>query len=135
MESGGIAVADEDEGAGPRLQHVGEILRPHHGRHRGIDACRTHHVARDRGREGRLRRVIFQHRIASLVGQPGARAVQPRGAFDHLVQALLQEIAHIGRQAAGGAAQLRGLRDDVVGVAGLEHADRHHGGLQRIDIA
>ena len=27
------------------------------------------------------------------------------------------------------------LRDDVVGVARLEHADRHHRGLQRIDIA
>ena len=33
------------------------------------------------------------------------------------------------------AAQLGVLRDDVVGVAGLEHADRHHGGFQGIDVA
>ena len=32
VQAGAVAVADEDEGAGPRLQHEGEILRAHHRR-------------------------------------------------------------------------------------------------------
>ena len=48
---------------------------------------------------------------------------------------VLEQVAHLRREAARGAAQLRGLRDDVVGRAGLEHADRDHRRLQRIDIA
>ena len=30
---------------------------------------------------------------------------------------------------------MRGLRDDVLGIAGVEHADRHHARLERIDVA
>ena len=58
-----------------------------------------------------------------------------RGAFDHLADALAQEFAHLRREAARGAAQHRVLRDDVVGVAGLEHADRNHCRIERIDVA
>ena len=41
--------------------------------------------------------MILQHRIAALIVERRGRAVKPRGAFDHLVQALLQEIAHVRR--------------------------------------
>ncbi len=58
-----------------------------------------------------------------------------RGALDDLVQPRLQEVAHLGREAARGAAQMRGVRNDVVGRAGVEHADRNHRRLQRVDVA
>src|SRR3546814_16218501 len=37
------------------------------------------------------------------------------------------------RQRAHGAAQFGGVRDHVARVAGMELADRDHGGIQRID--
>ena len=40
----------------------------------------------------------------------------------------------LDEEAARRAAQLRRLRDDIVGGAGAEHADRDHRRLQRIDI-
>ena len=45
MAKGGVAIADEDEGAGPRFQHEGEILAPHDRRTVGIDIPRARHVA------------------------------------------------------------------------------------------
>ena len=38
MQARAVAVADEDEGAGPRLQHEGEILAAHQRRRVGVDA-------------------------------------------------------------------------------------------------
>ena len=80
-----------------------------------VDALAPDDLGGDRGGERGLPLVVAGHRIVALVGELGLGAVEPRGAFHHLVQALLQEVAHLGREAARGAAQVRGLRDDVVG--------------------
>src|SRR3954468_24325871 len=37
MQARAVAIANEDEGAGPRLQHEGEVLSAHNGRRIGID--------------------------------------------------------------------------------------------------
>ena len=55
MQAGAVlAIADEDEGARPRIQHVGEILRPHHRRQRVVDAILAGDLGRDLRRERRL---------------------------------------------------------------------------------
>ncbi len=38
MQPGAVAVADPDHRAGPRFEHVGEILRAHHRRIIRVDA-------------------------------------------------------------------------------------------------
>ena len=92
-------------------------------------------LAGDVGREGRFALVVDHDRIAVGVGDLGGGAIEPRGAVDHLADALLQDLPDLGRERAGGAAQQCVLRNDIVGMARLEHADRDHGGLQRIDVA
>src|SRR3954454_20352150 len=37
MQARAVPIADEDEGAGPRLEHEGEVLSAHHGRRIGVD--------------------------------------------------------------------------------------------------
>ena len=61
--------------------------------------------------------------------------MKARRTLDHLMQALFQKVLHFGYQAARGAAQERGLRNDIVGIAGLHHGDRDHGRFQWIDVA
>ena len=136
MQPGAVAVADEDEGARPLLQHEGEILRAHHRRHGGVDTRAADDLASDRGRERGLALVVAQHRIVALVGRasPSRRRACAVPSTTSCRRASSRSRTS-AIEAARGAAQLRGLRDDVVGVAGLEHADRHHRGLQRIDVA
>ena len=135
VQSRGVAVADENERAGPRLQHVGKVLSAHDRRHRVVDPVLADHVARDLGGERGLPLVIARHRIVALVDELRLGAVELRGALDHLVEALLDQVAHRRIERARGAGQLRGLRDDVVGGAGVKLRDRDHRRLQRIDVA
>jgi hypothetical protein len=79
--------------------------------------------------------VVAGDGVTAMVGELGFRAVQGCDAFHHVSQSALHEVTHLGRQAAHGAAQERGLRDHVVGRSGLEHADRHDRRFQRVDIA
>ena len=57
MQARAVAVADPDEGARPRVQHEGEILRAHHRRQRGVDvAVRPRPAARPTRRSRSARR-------------------------------------------------------------------------------
>ncbi|MNT17612.1 hypothetical protein D3C72_1527700 [compost metagenome] len=55
--------------------------------------------------------------------------------MDQLGDARLQRVAHAAVQRAHAELERRGLRDDVVGAAGIERADGDHRHVQRIDIA
>ena len=135
MQAGAVAVADEDEGAGPRFQHEGEILAAHQRRRVGVDASRRRpRRSRPRSRT-RSAFVVPGHRIVPVVGERRLGAVGLGGPLHDLAQPVLQRVAHLGQQAARGAAQGRGLRDHVVGRAGVELADRDQAGLDRIDAA
>jgi hypothetical protein len=79
--------------------------------------------------------MISGHRIIASIGELGGGAVQLCGSGDYLVQTPLQEVAHLGCEAARGAAQTRGLRNHVIGRTGLKHADRNYSGAERIDVA
>ena len=135
MQPGGVAVADIDEGARALVQHVGEVLRAHHRGAVGVDLVGAGDLAGDRSGERGFPLLVDQDRVAAGIGQGRLGAIKPRGALDHLAHAPLQEIAHLRRQAARGAVQSGVLGDDVAGDACLEHADRHHRGVERIDVA
>ena len=62
-------------------------------------------------------------------------AVHLLGAAADLLDAALHQRAVGRRRGAGRAADMHVGRDDVVGRARLEEADRHHGGVERIDVA
>ena len=62
-------------------------------------------TSRNVGRERGLPFVVAGDRIVALVGQLGGSAVELRGPLHHLVQALLQQVAHLGGEAARGAAR------------------------------
>ena len=51
MQAGGVAVAEPDEGARPRLEHEREILGAHHRRLVGLHLVRSDRLARDVGGE------------------------------------------------------------------------------------
>ena len=100
-----------------------------------VDPVLAGHLGCHRGRERRLLLVVHGHGIIALVGELRRGAVELRRSRHDLVQTLLQQVADLGREAARRAAQERCLRNDVVGIAGLKHADRDHRRLQRIDVA
>ena len=135
MEALGVAIADENERARTRLEHVGEILSAQHRRHVGIDPVRPCDLACHGHGEVRFARMVIEHRIAPPQAQARRRAMKPRRALDHFGDPLGHEFAHLGLEGPRRAAQFCGLRDDVVGGAGLKDRDRHHRRLDRIDIA
>src|SRR5258708_19045115 len=83
MQPGGRAVADEDEGAGPGLQHEGKILRAHHRRRVDVDALASGDLRGNRGRKRRLPLVIAGHRSEEHTSELQSP--------DHLVCRLLLE--------------------------------------------
>ena len=135
MQAGAVAVAEPNEGARPLLQHVGEVFGAHPRRALLMTLSLPAISPATAAAKAVLALLVHQHRIAGRIGQLRFGAVKPRRALDHLPHPLLQQIAHPGGEAARGAAQLDVLRDDVVGVAALEHADRDDRGLERVDVA
>ena len=67
MQAGAVAVSDEDESAGTRLQHERKILRAHDRSEAIVDALLSDHLGGDRGRERRLPLVVTGYGIISLV--------------------------------------------------------------------
>ena len=63
MQAGAVAVSDEDESAGTRLQHEREILRAHDRSEAIVDAFLADHLGCDRGRERRLLLVVTGYGI------------------------------------------------------------------------
>src|SRR5215510_14570707 len=51
------------------------------------------------------------------------------------MELLIEQVPHFGREAAGGPAQLHGVRNDIFGIAGADHADRDNRRFEWIDIA
>ncbi len=96
---------------------------------------RARHFARDRESEIGGAGIVDHHRIVAAVAHLGLGAVQAGDALGDLDDALLQEVARFRLERARGTAQQRGLRDHVVGEAGLEQRDRDHRALERIDVA
>ena len=97
MQPGAVAVADEDEGPRPGLQHIGEVLRAHHRRNVGTDIALARDIGGDPRGNLRFRRVIDQNRIATLVVERDLRARQLRHAVDDFADTLLDQVAHLRR--------------------------------------
>ena len=135
MQAGALAVADKDEGAGPLVEHEGKILRAHHRGYLVVDPVPSDHFGGDGRGKRRLPVVIARHGIVAAIGELRLGTVKARCTLDHFVQALFKQVLHFGHQAARSAAQYRGLRDDVVGIARLHHGNRDHSRFQRVDIA
>ena len=77
--------------------------------------------------------MVLGHRVAALVNQVDFGAGHFGHALTYLVDAPLDRFAHFRRQRPHGAPEFGGLRDHVAGVAGMELADRDHGGVQGIE--
>ena len=135
MQACRVAIADENESTGAGFQHIGKVLATHHRRHRGVDLVGTGNFFGDRRGKCGFALVVRQHRIAGPQIKPHLGTMEVRSTFDHLADPLAQEFAHMRREGAVGAAQHRGLRNHVVGIAGLEGADRNHCRIERIDVA
>ena len=104
MQPGAVAIADEDEGARPLLQHVGEILRAHQRRNVGIDLVPPAISRATSAAKAVSRVVVHHHRIAMVIIDLGGRAVKLGRAFDHLADAFLQQFADL---LASGCARCR----------------------------
>ena len=110
------------ERAGARFQHERKILGAHQRHALVVDAVGADDVAGHLGGDAGLARMIHRHRIHARVFRLGRSAIGARDAVGDLADAALDEIAHFRIERAHRAAELGGLRDDVEGRAGLEHA-------------
>ena len=120
VDAGRVAVAEEDVGAGPLLQHEGEILRAHQRRDARVDRARAADAGRHPGHEPGLLRVVAGDRVAAIVLDRRRGPEGRRQRLDERADARLAEVAHRLRQGAHRAEQGRGLRDDVEGLARLD---------------
>ena len=98
MKVGRVAVADEDERAGPGLQHEGEILAAHGRRDAGIDVVGAGDVAGDRHCEVCLVGMVEGDRVALAVAHRGFGIVGVGDVVDDLRNALFGHGANLGRQ-------------------------------------
>ena len=118
--------ADPEIGPRTGLQHAGKILRGH--RRRLVPAHRLRAKGGDRhlAQQLRLRRMVFGHRIprkpANLALHIGHLRLGRHIAFDKLPHAGANAIA----QAAEGAAQHHGVRQDVDRLAAVYLGDADH---------
>ena len=131
------AVADHDVGARLLLQHESEVLRAGQRRGVGLDILATDRQRRCLDGDRRLLGGIDQRRVAAMVLRDGLAAAGLRDTGRDLGQALLKEIAHVGREAAGGAADQHFRRDHVGRArrAGGDMADAQHGRLAGRHVA
>ena len=105
-------------GAGAGVQHEGEVLGAHHRRGVGVDAGRADDLGGDAGGEVGLGRRVGGDRVVALVVDLAPRR-RGRGRWPRRSRGMprLDQVAHLGVEGAGGAAQLDALGDDVAGVA------------------
>jgi hypothetical protein len=135
VEAECAALADADHAARPLLQHEGEVLAAH-GR---LDVAPDAGLA-ENGGGGARGMVAFRSRVQHA--RAGAVVVERRGgpegrgdAGDDPVQPRLDQVLDRLRQRPNRAPQLRRLRDDVVGRAGIHMAERDDGTGERVDVA
>ena len=112
VQAGAVAVADEDVGAGPRLQHVGEILAAHRPAAVSASTALADDLGGDLGgKGGLLRRWLTGHRIAALVVEPAPwRRRRLRSPATIALHARLDQVAHAVVERADGAGELGGAR-------------------------
>src|SRR5262245_50406914 len=79
--------------------------------------------------------MIHQHWIPAAIGQLRLGAIRCRRVLHDDMELPLEQVPHFGREAAGGPAQLHGVRNDIFGIAGVDHADRDNRRFEWIDIA
>lgn len=127
-----LARADEHEGAWDLLLIVGEVLTGQ------VDGSRLHGQARRLGHlDGKIRpggRVIRRWR-SGIPGQLSMTAEGSRLPLCEFVDALLDALAVLRRQAANRPLEPRGFGDDVPGVAALDVRDRDEARMCRVDVA
>src|SRR5690606_18372238 len=111
-----VAVADEDEGAGPRLQHVGEILAAHQRRYRPVDAGFARDRRRDVAGKHRLAGIVDGDWIVRLVLERYRRVARLADALADRLLAVSGDGRHFLLQRAHRAGKLDMLRNDVIGV-------------------
>ena len=131
VQPGGVAVADEDEGAGPRLAACRRSpRRPSPAAASVSTSSAPDTSAATRRGELRLGRVVDGHGIAADIVELGRRR-HASCATPATISCMRRSIRSCiaGVEGAHGAAQLGRLRQDVEGLAGLEHGDRDHGGV------
>lgn len=127
-----LARADEHEYAGDLLLVVGEILAGQiDGRGHDVQLRLLRHLD---GKVRPVRRVIRRRRA----GIPGEFCMTAKGCglpLCQLVDAFLDELPVLCRQAAHRALQPRGFRDDVPGIAALDVRNGDEARVCRVDIA
>jgi hypothetical protein len=118
-----IAIAEEDEGAGARKQHVGKILAAHHRVERRIDRGVSGNIPRDRDGMAGLVGMVDGDGIVAVIADRDFSAVRCGKAAADLPDAGFRLLAHTGVQRAHRAGKLRLLGNDIVGEAGIELGD------------
>src|SRR5258707_15046600 len=93
MHVGAVALADEVEGAGPGLEHEGEILGAHGRRRVEIDMGVASDLAGYAGGEVGLRGMIDGRRVATPIFDPRRRATRRGDAVRDLVDSLFDHVA------------------------------------------
>src|SRR5260370_29423995 len=93
MELGAVAVADEDECAGPRLKHEGKVLGAHHRRNVWMDLVLPYNFARNRDSELGLRRVVYGRRVSAAIIDASRRSGSSRETCYNFVYAFLDVVA------------------------------------------
>src|SRR5207253_1139469 len=94
------AVADPQHRPRPRLQHVGEILAAERRRDIALDMPLAADLGRDVGGKVRFVGMVDRRRVAATVAQLRAGAVERGGAARDLAHAALDQILHLGAEAA-----------------------------------
>ena len=89
--------ADERHRAGHFLQHIGEILRPHHWREHLLPALLTTQIRRDPLHQRGRARFVHRHRIAEFDDRFAGRAVRRGDILDDADERLLHLLARLFR--------------------------------------
>ena len=135
MQSCGVAIADEDEGAGALLQHVGEVFARHGRIDIGIDIIGADHVA------GNFRcivgfcRMIDGYGTVAVILRFRFSAVGKSDALGNLADPRFRHVTHVFIECPHRAGDQRLVGNDVVAGAGLEARDRNDNRAQGIGIA
>ncbi|MPL79189.1 hypothetical protein SDC9_25064 [bioreactor metagenome] len=135
MQPGPGPGAEEEVGARPRGEHIGEILRPHVALGLGLDGGRARDLGRDIGGEAGLFGIVHRRRIAAFIGDLGAHAIGLGLARNDGAEAVLEQVAHHGREGADRRREPAAFRDDVVRRADVDLGHRDHRLFERGDIA
>src|SRR5262245_33598164 len=104
VQGGALAVADENEGAWPGLEHVGKVFRYHQWPDLVVHRSRTHEPACRLDRQIGPVRIVEGDGVLSAILEFDVAAKSARNGLGGRLYLPFGEIAQVGRQGPNGAA-------------------------------